>query len=162
VAVAGKTLRRSFDAHHDRNAAHVLSAFAALGLIVWQLTLYAMSCQKHLNLPATRGPYRAGQMGGLERERSKDVGSARRPAGIRKFTRAALVRAAADHLGRVPILRAVTTGVMALATLSYVGSRNGDPGLTTKIGLIAAFEAALRPLTAILVLPFEPILLTIV
>ena len=34
VAIDGKTLRGSFDAFHDRNAAHVLSAFAADGQII--------------------------------------------------------------------------------------------------------------------------------
>ena len=34
VAIDGKTLRGSFDASHDRKAAHVLSAFAADGQII--------------------------------------------------------------------------------------------------------------------------------
>ena len=34
VAIDGKTLRGSFDAFHDRKAAHVLSAFAADGQII--------------------------------------------------------------------------------------------------------------------------------
>ena len=70
-----------------------------------------------------------GLMIGLERERSKGVGSTRRPAGIRTFTLAALVGAVADHLGGVPLLMAATAGVMVLAALSYVGSRDDDPGL---------------------------------
>jgi uncharacterized membrane protein (DUF4010 family) len=78
-----------------------------------------------------------GLMIGLERERSKGVGSTRRPAGIRTFTLAALVGAVADHLGGVPLLMTATAGVMVLAALSYVGSRDDHPGLTTEIGLIA-------------------------
>ncbi len=78
-----------------------------------------------------------GLMIGLERERSKGAGSTRRPAGIRTFTLAALMGAAADHLGGVPLLMTVTAGVMVLAALSYVGSHDDDPGLTTEIGLIA-------------------------
>jgi uncharacterized membrane protein (DUF4010 family) len=78
-----------------------------------------------------------GLMIGLERERSKGVGSTRRPAGIRTFTLAALMGAVADHLGGVPLLMAATAGVMVLAALSYVRSRDDDPGLTTEIGLIA-------------------------
>ena len=82
VAIDGKTLRGSFDAFHDRKAAHVLSAFAADGQIILGhlaisekgneipaaqdmiaaldltgrlFTLDAMHCQKKLSrLPATR------------------------------------------------------------------------------------------------------------
>jgi uncharacterized membrane protein (DUF4010 family) len=78
-----------------------------------------------------------GLMIGLERERSKGVGSSRRQAGIRTFTLAALMGAVADHLGGIPLLMAATAGVMVLPALSYVGSRDDDPGLTTEIGLIA-------------------------
>ncbi len=79
-----------------------------------------------------------GLMMGLERERSKGVGSSRSPAGIRTFTLAALVVAIADHLGGVPLLMAATAGIAALAALSYLGNRDEDPGLTTEIGLLAA------------------------
>ena len=78
-----------------------------------------------------------GLMIGLERERSKGVGSARRPAGIRTFTLAALMGAVASHLGGVPLLAVATASVMALAALSYLRSPDDDPGLTTEIGLIA-------------------------
>jgi uncharacterized membrane protein (DUF4010 family) len=74
---------------------------------------------------------------GLERERSKGVGSARRPAGIRTFTLAALMGAVAVHLGGVPLLIAATAGVAILTALSYAQSRDDDPGLTTEIGLVA-------------------------
>ena len=78
-----------------------------------------------------------GLMIGLERERSKGVGATRRPAGIRTFTLAALLGAVADHLGGVPLLMAASAGVTVLAALSYVRSREDDPGLTTEIGLIS-------------------------
>ena len=78
-----------------------------------------------------------GLMIGLERERSKGVGSARRPAGIRTFTLAALLGAIAAHLGGVPLLAVATAGVVALAALSYAQGHDDDPGLTTEIGLIA-------------------------
>ena len=78
-----------------------------------------------------------GLMIGLERERSKGVGSARRPAGIRTFTLAALLGAIAAHLGGVPLLAVATAGVTALSALSYVRGHDDDPGLTTEIGLIA-------------------------
>jgi len=78
-----------------------------------------------------------GLMIGLERERSKGVGSTRRPAGIRTFTLAALMGAVAYHLGGIPLLMIATAGVMGLTALSYAGRRDDDPGLTTEIGLIA-------------------------
>jgi len=84
VAIDGKTLRGSFDAFHDRKAAHLLSAFAAdgqiilghlaiaeksneipaaqemiatLGLTGRLFTLDAMHCQKNLrNSPRHRQP----------------------------------------------------------------------------------------------------------
>jgi uncharacterized membrane protein (DUF4010 family) len=78
-----------------------------------------------------------GLMIGLEREHTKGVGSKRRPAGIRTFALAALLGAIAEHLGGVPLLTAATAGVMVLAALSYEGTRERDPGLTTEVGLIA-------------------------
>ena len=51
VAIDGKTLRGSFDAFHDRKAAHVLSAFAADGQII--LGHLAVS-QKSNEIPAAQ------------------------------------------------------------------------------------------------------------
>ena len=51
VAIDGKTLRGSFDAFHDRKAAHVLSAFAADGQII--LAHVAVS-QKSNEIPAAQ------------------------------------------------------------------------------------------------------------
>jgi hypothetical protein len=51
VAIDGKTLRGSFDAFHDRKAAHVLSAFAADGQII--LGHLAIS-QKSNEIPAAQ------------------------------------------------------------------------------------------------------------
>ena len=51
VAIDGKTLRGSFDAFHDRKAAHVLSAFAADGQII--LAHLAVS-QKSNEIPAAQ------------------------------------------------------------------------------------------------------------
>ena len=87
-----------------------------------------------LNLAIAIG---VGLMIGLERERSKGVGSARRPAGIRTFTLAALLGAIATHLGGVPLLAVATASVTAFAALSYAKSHDDDPGLTTEVGLIA-------------------------
>lgn len=51
VAIDGKTLRGSFDAFHDRKAAHLLSAFAADGQII--LGHLAVS-QKSNEIPAAQ------------------------------------------------------------------------------------------------------------
>ncbi len=74
---------------------------------------------------------------GLERERSKGAGSARRPAGIRTFTITSLLGAIAAYLGDIPLLAIVTAGVTLLTALSYLRGHDDDPGLTTEIGLIA-------------------------
>ena len=74
---------------------------------------------------------------GLERERSKGEGLARRPAGIRTFALVALLGAIATHVGGAPLLAVGAIGVAVLAALSYVLSHDEDPGLTTEIGLIA-------------------------
>jgi uncharacterized membrane protein (DUF4010 family) len=73
---------------------------------------------------------------GLERERSKGDGPDRRPAGIRTFALAALLGAIATHLGGVSLLAIATGGVMVLSALSYLRSRETDPGLTTEVGLM--------------------------
>ena len=75
---------------------------------------------------------------GLERERSKGDGPDRRPAGIRTFALAALLGALAAHLGGVSLLAIATGAVMVLTALSYLRSRETDPGLTTEVGLMTA------------------------
>jgi len=75
---------------------------------------------------------------GLERERSKGEGPARRPAGIRTFALASLFGAVAFELGGVVLLAVAMAGVAALTLLSRASSRETDPGLTTEIGLLAA------------------------
>ena len=77
-----------------------------------------------------------GLMIGLERERSKGLGSTRRPAGIRTFSLASLMGAIAVHLGGVSLLALMLAGLMVLVALSYPQSHQDDPGLTTEIGLI--------------------------
>jgi hypothetical protein len=51
VAIDGKTLRGSFDAFHDRKAAHVLSAFAADGEII---LAHLAVAQKSNEIPAAQ------------------------------------------------------------------------------------------------------------
>jgi uncharacterized membrane protein (DUF4010 family) len=75
---------------------------------------------------------------GLERERSKGDGTDRRPAGIRTFALSALLGALATHLGGISLLAIVAGGVMVLTALSYLRSRETDPGLTTEVGLMTA------------------------
>jgi uncharacterized membrane protein (DUF4010 family) len=75
---------------------------------------------------------------GLERERSKGEGPARRPAGIRTFTLSTLAGALAFHVGAVTLL-ATLVGAMALLTaVSYARKDADDPGLTTDVGLVIA------------------------
>ena len=74
---------------------------------------------------------------GLERERSKGAGPARRPAGVRTFTLASLLGALSVQLGSWPLLAVTTTGVSLLTALSYSRAHDDDPGLTTEIGLLA-------------------------
>lgn len=75
---------------------------------------------------------------GLERERSKGEGPSRRAAGIRTFALATLLGAVAAYLGGTLLLVATTAAVAVLAALSYVRGHDGDPGLTTAIGLVVA------------------------
>ena len=77
-----------------------------------------------------------GMLIGLERERSKGEGPARRPAGIRTFALAALLGAIGMHLGGVTLLLLVEGGVAALAAVAYFRDREADPGLTTELGLM--------------------------
>jgi uncharacterized membrane protein (DUF4010 family) len=81
---------------------------------------------------------------GLERERSKGEGAARRPAGIRTFTLAALLGAVAVHIGAIPLLAAATVGVTVLAALSHFRAREEDPGLTAAVAVIFAAKAPLH------------------
>ena len=75
---------------------------------------------------------------GLERERSKGEGPSRRPAGIRTFALATLLGAVAAHSGGIMLLAIAVGAVALLAALSYVRGHDGDPGLTTAIGLLLA------------------------
>ena len=75
---------------------------------------------------------------GLERERTKGEGPGRRPAGIRTFALASVLGALAMHLGGVVLLATVTGAISLLAGLAYYRTQDGDPGLTTEIGLLAA------------------------
>ncbi len=87
----------------------------------------------NLNLLAALG---IGLLIGLERERSKGKGVRRGPAGIRTFSLAAVLGAVAITLGGPGLLAAVVAGVALLAAISYVRTRDTDPGLTTEVALL--------------------------
>jgi uncharacterized membrane protein (DUF4010 family) len=74
---------------------------------------------------------------GLERERSKGEGPARRSAGLRTFALVALLGAIATHVGGMTLLGVTEGGVVVLAAASYFRDRETDPGLTTEVGLLA-------------------------
>src|ERR1019366_5273378 len=74
---------------------------------------------------------------GLERERSKGEGPARRSAGLRTFALVALLGAIATHVGGMTLLGVTEGGVAVLAAASYFRDRETDPGLTTEVGLLA-------------------------
>lgn len=78
-----------------------------------------------------------GLLVGVDRERSKGDGPARREAGIRTFALAALLGALAYHLGGVLLLAAAFAAVGALAAVAYFRRKGDDPGLTTEVGLLA-------------------------
>ena len=99
---------------------------------------------------------------GIDRERKKGEGPARRAAGLRTFTLAALLGAVAIVTGGELLLAAVVLGVVAFAGLSYWRARDSDPGLTTETALVLvtllgglairepAFAAALGVVVAVL------------
>jgi len=74
---------------------------------------------------------------GVERERNKGEGPARRSAGVRTFALAALLGAVAMHVGNVALLATIAAAVAALAGISYFRGHDEDPGLTTEVGLLA-------------------------
>lgn len=93
----------------------------------------------------------AGLLIGIERERSSDPGT---PvvAGVRTFAIAALLGVLAALSGSVIVLGAAAAGVVALTAVSYLKSRELDPGLTTEMALLATFVigvlAAEQPMLA--------------
>jgi uncharacterized membrane protein (DUF4010 family) len=94
----------------------------------------------------------AGMLIGIERERRIKDEQAPAAAGVRTFAITALLGVLAA-LGDSQILfGAVALGVIILAGLSYQRSRDGDPGLTTEVALLATFLigalAASKPVLA--------------
>ncbi|WP_448095915.1 MgtC/SapB family protein [Luteibacter yeojuensis] len=79
-----------------------------------------------------------GLLVGLERERAKSDGPEREPAGIRTFALLGLCGAIAALLGAaITAVAGLAVGAMMLA--SYRRTRDGDPGLTTEVAMLATF-----------------------
>lgn len=76
---------------------------------------------------------------GVERERRKGEGTERAAAGVRTFAITALVGVLAMLTGSPVVLGVAGAGVVALATVSYLHSRESDPGLTTEMALLSTF-----------------------
>lgn len=84
---------------------------------------------------------------GLERERRKGEGPARRAAGIRSFTLVALAGALAQALGQPTLVAVGAFAVVLLAGLAYgfdrwrsaVHPEAADPGMTTELALVVTY-----------------------
>jgi uncharacterized membrane protein (DUF4010 family) len=89
---------------------------------------------------------------GIERERRKGEGPNRASAGVRTFALAAIVGAVSMLSGSLVVVAIGGAGIVMLTAISYLKSRDEDPGLTTEVALIATFMvgvlAVLRPLLA--------------
>lgn len=75
---------------------------------------------------------------GAERERRKLARAAPTAAGLRSFTVASLLGAAAMFLGGVAMVAATAACITAMAMISYWRTRgDDDPGITTEVALVA-------------------------
>lgn len=94
----------------------------------------------------------AGLLIGIERERRTTEEKRPSAAGVRTFAITALLGVLAVLSGSNIVLAAVALGVVVLTAMSYQRSREGDPGLTTEIALLATFLtgalAASQPILA--------------
>lgn len=77
-----------------------------------------------------------GLLVGTERERRKDEGPDRSPAGVRTFALVSLAGAVSFEIGREVLLAVVTGGIFVLTTLATSRERDADPGLTTDVALV--------------------------
>jgi uncharacterized membrane protein (DUF4010 family) len=94
----------------------------------------------------------AGLLVGVERERRMKDDEIAAAAGIRTFAITALLGVLAALSDSNVVLGAVALGVVVLTALSYHRSRDGDPGLTSEVALLATFLAgvlaAFKPVLA--------------
>jgi uncharacterized membrane protein (DUF4010 family) len=81
----------------------------------------------------------AGLMIGIERERRIQKDQVAAAAGVRTYAITALLGVLAALSGSQVILAAVALGVVVLTALSYLRTRDGDPGLTSEVALLATF-----------------------
>jgi len=81
----------------------------------------------------------AGLLIGVERERSSGQASSSPAAGVRTFAITALLGVFASLTGSDVVMAVVASGVVALTSLSYLKTRDGDPGLTSEMALLATF-----------------------
>lgn len=94
---------------------------------------------------------------GAERERRKGLGSLRGSAGIRTFTVVSVAGAVSQLLGGTPLIAVAAAGVAVLAALSYLRTRQQDPGMTTEsallltllLGALAMRDAAIASAVAV-------------
>lgn len=73
---------------------------------------------------------------GAERERRKGEGPSRSAAGIRTFTVVSLIGAVSVLTGSEWLLAVAVLAVAALSTVSYLRSKQDDPGLTSEAALV--------------------------
>ncbi|HET9862032.1 MAG TPA: MgtC/SapB family protein [Steroidobacteraceae bacterium] len=94
----------------------------------------------------------AGLLIGIERERRMEADASPGSAGVRTFTLTALLGVLVALSGSDILLGGAALGLVALTALSYHRSRDGDPGLTSEIALLATFVvgviAAVQPVLA--------------
>jgi uncharacterized membrane protein (DUF4010 family) len=94
----------------------------------------------------------AGLLIGVERERRFEADKQAAAAGVRTFAITALLGVLAALSASQVALAAVALGVIVLTAISYRRSRDGDPGLTTEMALLATFLigvlAASKPVVA--------------
>lgn len=93
-----------------------------------------------------------GLLVGVERERRMGEGPERAAAGVRTFAITALVGVLAMLTDSSVVVAIAGAGLVAFTTVSYLHSREEDPGLTTEVALLATFVvgalAVSRPLLA--------------
>src|ERR1041385_4860988 len=77
-----------------------------------------------------------GLLVGAERERRKGQGPLRGSAGIRTFSVVSLLGAISLEAGGALLLAIAAVGVAGLAALSYLRTRQQDPGMTTESALL--------------------------
>jgi len=99
---------------------------------------FGVSADLIIGLAAALG---SGLLIGLERERHKQRGPHREPAGLRTFTLSALAGALCQALQAPGLLAVGALAITALAAIAYLRGRGQgrSPGLTTEIALLVTY-----------------------